>query len=467
MANTFGKDHEQVKFMVDAFNREVEGLDDVEIWIHTCWGNPNMQRVMEDTSYAASIEIYLERCKGDVWTLEMKDRDQRTSSCSSRSRHDLKKKICIGAVSHRSLQADRPEDVAAEIRKALKYIPPETLIVSSDCGFGRQGCNREIAFYKASAIARAATSCDASWACRRRGAGGGCAAADRRRAGTGCEVTPSAVRRVAPFRRAGGLLLAGCCLAVPAVGRAQDAALDRQVAELLPRFDAPEWPDRERAFRALLALSRADDGSTWPIRVKMPDLVRQLPARAEQMTTAVIRLLERENVGYRSMPRITEDRSEYQVTLISAVASLRDARAVQALVDNMDTGNIASQGIAALGRAAVDAVAARLREGPQSMRSSAARTLAQMLDPAITAPAALDVDARARIKAALLGATRDEYLWVRVNAIDGLARIPGEDITTELQRLAAADLFVRPGAAGKPPQCFVRERAAAALAARK
>ncbi|MBI1874206.1 MAG: hypothetical protein HYS05_10010 [Acidobacteria bacterium] len=39
-----------------------------EVWIHTCWGNPNMQRVMEDTSYANSIELYLERCKGDVWT---------------------------------------------------------------------------------------------------------------------------------------------------------------------------------------------------------------------------------------------------------------------------------------------------------------------------------------------------------------------------------------------------------------
>jgi 5-methyltetrahydropteroyltriglutamate--homocysteine methyltransferase len=52
------------------------------------------------------------------------------------------------------LQADRPEDVAAEIRRAMKYIPPERLIVSSDCGFGRQGCNREIAFYKASAIAQ-------------------------------------------------------------------------------------------------------------------------------------------------------------------------------------------------------------------------------------------------------------------------------------------------------------------------
>ncbi len=42
MANTFGKDHDMVKFMIDAFNREVQNLDDVEIWIRTCWGNPNM-----------------------------------------------------------------------------------------------------------------------------------------------------------------------------------------------------------------------------------------------------------------------------------------------------------------------------------------------------------------------------------------------------------------------------------------
>ena len=36
---------ELLDFMVDAFNHEVEGLDDVELWIHTCWGNPNMQKV--------------------------------------------------------------------------------------------------------------------------------------------------------------------------------------------------------------------------------------------------------------------------------------------------------------------------------------------------------------------------------------------------------------------------------------
>src|SRR5690606_38037280 len=81
-------------------------------------------------------------------------RQQRDLELLAPFRNDLKKKICIGAVSHRTLQADRAEEVAGEIRSALRHVPVEQLIVSSDCGFGRQGCNREIAFYKASAIAQ-------------------------------------------------------------------------------------------------------------------------------------------------------------------------------------------------------------------------------------------------------------------------------------------------------------------------
>ena len=154
MANTFGAKDEKVKFMVECYNREVQGLDDVEIWIHTCWGNPNMQRVMEDTSYRASFEVYLNEMKGDVWTLETRDRHFRDIELFGEFKGKLPKKICIGAVSHRTLQADRAEEVADAIQTALKYIAPDQLIVSSDCGFGRQGCNREIAFYKATAIAQ-------------------------------------------------------------------------------------------------------------------------------------------------------------------------------------------------------------------------------------------------------------------------------------------------------------------------
>ena len=44
--------------------------------MHTCWGNPMMQRVYDKTSYANSIEFYLERVNCDVWTVEMHDRHQ-------------------------------------------------------------------------------------------------------------------------------------------------------------------------------------------------------------------------------------------------------------------------------------------------------------------------------------------------------------------------------------------------------
>jgi 5-methyltetrahydropteroyltriglutamate--homocysteine methyltransferase len=154
MANTYGADHDMVRFLLECYNREVQGLDDCEIWIHTCWGNPNMQRVIEDTSYAASFELYMEHCRGDVWTIETKDRDFRDIELFGRYKGKLPKKVCIGACSHRTLQADRAEDVAADIRRALEYIPAESLIVSTDCGFGRQGCNRDIAFFKTTAIAQ-------------------------------------------------------------------------------------------------------------------------------------------------------------------------------------------------------------------------------------------------------------------------------------------------------------------------
>ena len=49
---------------------------------------------------------------------------------------------------------ERPEEVAALIRRALKVIPPERLIVSTDCGFGRQGMSRLHAFYKMVSLVR-------------------------------------------------------------------------------------------------------------------------------------------------------------------------------------------------------------------------------------------------------------------------------------------------------------------------
>jgi hypothetical protein len=57
---------------------------------------------------------------------------------------------------YRDLQVERPEQVADLIRRALKYIPVDRLVLSSDCGFGREGMSRRIAFYKMVSIVRGA-----------------------------------------------------------------------------------------------------------------------------------------------------------------------------------------------------------------------------------------------------------------------------------------------------------------------
>jgi 5-methyltetrahydropteroyltriglutamate--homocysteine methyltransferase len=147
----------EVEFLIECFNHEISGLEDVEVWAHTCWGNPNMQKVSEQTSYERSAELYLERTNVDVWTLEYKGDDpEATLRLFDRYGGTPPKKIALGLVDHRTVQVESPEEVAADVRRAMEHIDPEHLVLSTNCGFGRGGSNRLVAFYKATALAQGA-----------------------------------------------------------------------------------------------------------------------------------------------------------------------------------------------------------------------------------------------------------------------------------------------------------------------
>ena len=153
---TSSRDRQYLDFLIDCFNHEISGLEDAEVWIHTCWGNANMQRVQERTSYAEVIETYLDRVGGDVWTVEMKDRDFADLELFNAYRGRMTKKLAVGVVSHRTLQVESPDEVAGDIRYALTHVDAENLVLTSDCGFGRQGSNRLVALYKSAAIVQGA-----------------------------------------------------------------------------------------------------------------------------------------------------------------------------------------------------------------------------------------------------------------------------------------------------------------------
>ena len=134
-----------LQFYTDAFNRQVEGVES-EVWAHTCWGNPNQQSFYwERPSYERPLEHFLEmNC--DVLMLECGSNQARDVKLLEKYKTD--KKIGIGVVDHTRTTVETPEMVANTIRHALEYVPAERLIITADCGFGREGLSRRIAHFK-------------------------------------------------------------------------------------------------------------------------------------------------------------------------------------------------------------------------------------------------------------------------------------------------------------------------------
>jgi len=139
------------EYMLEVFNNTVRGLrDKTEVWCHTCWGNPSQQRMFaEIQSYKPALEI-LNKVDADVITFESVS--SHGIDLEAIGEHITDMKIAIGVIDHHSLQVERVEEVAEHIRTALKHIPAERLVISSDCGMGREGMSRRHAFYKIGAL---------------------------------------------------------------------------------------------------------------------------------------------------------------------------------------------------------------------------------------------------------------------------------------------------------------------------
>jgi 5-methyltetrahydropteroyltriglutamate--homocysteine methyltransferase len=140
------------KLLIEVFNRTVRGLRaKTEVWAHSCWGNPSQQRMFAEVqSYKNALEAFTQ-LDTDVITFE-------TSSSGGVDLeaigHIIKdKKISIGVIDHHTLQVETPDEVATQIRRALKHIPAERLMISTDCGMGREGMSRRHAFYKCVSLA--------------------------------------------------------------------------------------------------------------------------------------------------------------------------------------------------------------------------------------------------------------------------------------------------------------------------
>ena len=141
------------EFMLKVFNNTVKGLRaKTEVWCHTCWGNPSQQRMFAKVqSYKPALEV-LNQVDADVITFETKSSG--AMDLEAIGKQITGKKVAIGVIDHHTLQVESPEEVAELVRLSLKHIPADRLVLSSDCGMGREGMSRRHAFYKMVSLVR-------------------------------------------------------------------------------------------------------------------------------------------------------------------------------------------------------------------------------------------------------------------------------------------------------------------------
>ena len=139
------------QFMLEVFNNTVRGLrEKVEVWCHTCWGNPSQQRMFGSVqSYADALDL-LAQVDADVITFETRSSGE--ADLPAIGRTITKQKVGIGVIDHHTLQVESPAEVATAVRSALEHIPAERLVLSTDCGLGREGMRRRHALYKMASL---------------------------------------------------------------------------------------------------------------------------------------------------------------------------------------------------------------------------------------------------------------------------------------------------------------------------
>ncbi|MFC1465780.1 MAG: methionine synthase [Candidatus Brachytrichaceae bacterium NZ_4S206] len=118
---------------VKMYNACVEGVN-ATIGVHLCFGNFRGRPATSDRTYKY-IAPYLEQMNVDVVHMEFANRCMWEADLWAKYGGD--KILCAGVIDVKGRSLETPELVAERIRLLLRYVKPEKLWVSSDCGFSQ------------------------------------------------------------------------------------------------------------------------------------------------------------------------------------------------------------------------------------------------------------------------------------------------------------------------------------------
>jgi 5-methyltetrahydropteroyltriglutamate--homocysteine methyltransferase len=143
----YGYDPHTPQDLARLFNACTEGVSGVKLAMHICFGTHKKIAYAKKTYRPYFPELLEARAHQFVFefaTREMFEIEEWPNWAPDRE-------LCAGIVDVRSHYLETPEDVAERIRTCLKYVPPDKLTLSPDCGMRR--VVRYLAFGKLKALA--------------------------------------------------------------------------------------------------------------------------------------------------------------------------------------------------------------------------------------------------------------------------------------------------------------------------
>jgi len=133
-------------YAVEVINRALEGVDGTTA-LHMCFGyaaivhdRPAGYAFLPELNVCAAQQISLETAQPNLDLSVLRELPDKT--------------IILGVLNLGSMAVETPEEVAARIRDALRYVEPERLIVAPDCGM--KYLPRDVAFGKLQAMVEGA-----------------------------------------------------------------------------------------------------------------------------------------------------------------------------------------------------------------------------------------------------------------------------------------------------------------------
>jgi len=134
------------QYGLKALNRALEGITGTTC-VHICFG---YAAIIHERPSGYSFLPELAQCRCNQISIETA---QANLDCAV-LRELPGKQILLGTIDLSDMNVEQPETVAARIRRALPFVAPEHIIVSTDCGM--KYLPREVAFGKLRALVRGA-----------------------------------------------------------------------------------------------------------------------------------------------------------------------------------------------------------------------------------------------------------------------------------------------------------------------